>query len=119
MTSRAEQDRVKLCLSCDRLIPFDAAVCPLCGNTQPTAGKRKACVVCSASIPDRSIYCSECGCLAVRTVFMSNGETGPMKRADREEGKIAGLARGVMAAAAMLFEGWMVLEVLGSHWGLS
>jgi len=114
MESRAERERVKPCLSCDRWIPFHAMTCPHCGKEQPAGGREKPCAVCSAAIPRRSLYCPECGCLAVPAAFVSGaGIAREREGAGDGEGRAAEFVRRALAAAAFLFEAWVVLDVTG------
>jgi RNA polymerase subunit RPABC4/transcription elongation factor Spt4 len=60
-------ERVKPCLSCDALIPFEAKVCPLCSSRQAALPSTRPCPSCSTSLEPRALFCPKCGKLAVPT----------------------------------------------------
>lgn len=113
MAARSEGERVKLCLACDRLIPFPVRTCPHCGKDQPVEG-RMNCPVCSASIPNRSLFCPDCGRPAVPCAFMP-GRERVMEGGEEAAGAervLEGWSR-VSVAAGLILEAWVVLEVTG------
>ncbi|MHC4944149.1 MAG: double zinc ribbon domain-containing protein [Planctomycetota bacterium] len=64
MANQRDQGRVKPCLECDKLIPYEARICPHCKSDQAAPAKR-ACPHCAASIQKSAIYCTDCGKLTV------------------------------------------------------
>lgn len=58
-------ERVRFCLDCGAVLPFDATRCPACGAREPgaatTAGPRRPCPACGVSQPESLLFCSACG----------------------------------------------------------
>ncbi len=67
------EERVKPCLECMAVIPFDAEVCSLCGSrTRKSPDGEEAvrpCLACDALVPEQDLFCPACGdfALAVKT----------------------------------------------------
>lgn len=63
------EERVRPCLECGTILPFDAEVCSLCGEQYRVLSKRgganaeavKPCLACDAIIPERHLFCPNCG----------------------------------------------------------
>lgn len=105
------EERVKPCLDCGTIIPFDAEMCSLCGAS---AGRRsnatsadeepiKPCMACEALIPASALFCPECGDFTLSVAAVS-GSVPPI--GSREGGAAAALSRVVavvIAAAGLLF----------------
>ena len=66
MAASKKEERVKFCLNCDRLIPFDEEICPSCKSFQEPEGKR-TCKRCGIALHKDAIYCPGCGQLDVKT----------------------------------------------------
>lgn len=64
MTGNDAEQRVKLCLSCDDLIPYEAEICPSCKNSQ-ILGEEKDCPICSTRLHEKALFCPKCDHLAV------------------------------------------------------
>ncbi len=67
----ATEERVRPCLECETVLPFDTEVCGLCGTRTRTAAADeeeavKPCLACEALIPESDIFCSNCGDFALR-----------------------------------------------------
>ena len=63
------EERVRPCLECGTILPFDAESCSLCG-VRLGAGEGeeeavKPCVVCEELISEEDIFCPECGDFAL------------------------------------------------------
>ena len=64
-TAPSAEERVRPCLECGTILPFDAEICSLCGERYATsridAEAVKPCMACDAVIPARHLFCPECG----------------------------------------------------------
>ena len=59
-------ERIKQCVKCEALIPFESVVCPHCHGKQSLEGAR-TCPRCSIPLHPKSLFCSGCGTLTVPT----------------------------------------------------
>lgn len=64
------EERVKACLQCGTVLPFDAELCSLCGaSARPGAAARafsdpepiKPCLACQSLIAESALFCPDCG----------------------------------------------------------
>lgn len=64
-------ERVKWCLHCEAILPFDQETCSVCGASAGAAsgaGGEEAvrpCVTCSELIPEADFFCPKCGDFAL------------------------------------------------------
>jgi len=68
-SSASMEERVKPCLACGTIMPFDGEVCSLCGAREAGAQGEEAikpCLACEALIPEDDIFCPDCGDFALR-----------------------------------------------------
>ena len=82
------EERVKPCLECGTILPFDAELCSLCGVSARAAKAAdepepiKPCLACGALIGESALFCPDCGdfTLSVETPSLADlprvGETG-------------------------------------------
>ena len=60
-----DPDRVRLCLSCGQVLPFEQRTCTSCGHFDPTAEKpdeaTSTCPACGASKRETLLFCPRCG----------------------------------------------------------
>lgn len=109
--ARAEEDRVRPCLECGNLLPFDAEICSLCGDRAAARDDEavKPCLACGAVIGANQLFCPECGDF---TLSIAAGEASIPPLGEREGRAIRMVAHvlafGVLAAAAAL----LVMSVL-------
>jgi uncharacterized membrane protein YvbJ len=58
-------ERVRFCLECGAVLPFDATRCPACGASEPGArpagGPGAPCPACGALQPAGLLFCGACG----------------------------------------------------------
>ncbi|MFH0944683.1 MAG: zinc ribbon domain-containing protein [Planctomycetota bacterium] len=63
------EERVRPCLECGTILPFDAESCSLCGvrfaSGEGEEEAVKPCVACEALISEEDIFCPECGDFAL------------------------------------------------------
>lgn len=64
LPQNADKERVKACLKCDQLIPFDARKCPYCKGDQ-ASGTGRNCAQCSTALPKGALFCPICGALSI------------------------------------------------------
>lgn len=107
------EERVKPCLECGTILPFDAEICSSCG-TRAQSGKEdssrdeepvKPCLACGALIGEEALFCPECGDF---TLSVRGATTRAPPIGAREGGLAAALSRAVailvfVSALAMLF----------------
>lgn len=60
-----DAERVRSCLGCGELVPFELRTCPACGHHEPlasaAAGQARACPACEHEVPDERLFCGACG----------------------------------------------------------
>jgi hypothetical protein len=60
-----DPDRVRFCLSCGQVLPFEQRTCTSCGHFDPTAEKpdeaTSTCPACGASKRETLLFCPRCG----------------------------------------------------------
>lgn len=82
LSGSPDEGRVKPCLECGTILPFDATTCSLCGA--PVGGGDeeavKPCLACEKIVPFDAFYCPECG------DFAAPLEGPPPTRAPRPRG---------------------------------
>lgn len=69
MTDAATPDeahRVRACLECGELVPYEQRSCPHCGHHEPllptpVAADREACPECGEEVASRLVFCPHCG----------------------------------------------------------
>jgi hypothetical protein len=109
-------ERVRFCLQCGEVLPFDAARCPACGTLEAVlpvmAGPGDdllPCPACGAARPASLLFCPRCG-----------AESGAARPAPRSEPAVPAAGRGsgvatlgvVLALLAPLCALLVVLELL-------
>ena len=105
------EERVRPCLECGTILPFDAELCSLCGvSVRPGARKAnepeavKPCLACEALIGESALFCPDCGDFTLSVAAPDAGTIPPV----RESGSaVAFVSRSVSvliaaSAAAML-----------------
>jgi len=113
--SIGHDDRVKPCLQCESILPFDAETCSLCGATcRPDAGEEavKPCLTCGALIPETGFFCPECGDYAAD---LPSGSDSIPPLGERERGALTVLSRMLawsVAIAAILMVASATLDLL-------
>jgi RNA polymerase subunit RPABC4/transcription elongation factor Spt4 len=61
-------ERVKWCLHCEAILPFDQETCSVCGASAAAGGADEAvrpCLTCSELIPEADFFCPKCGDFAL------------------------------------------------------
>ena len=128
--NEAVEERVKPCLECGTILPFDAEVCSLCGAREGgSAGAEEAikpCLACEALIPEDDIFCPKCGDFALRVDVDRGAQSRP--RIGASEGFAAQLLSRVVSivivvsaallAGAVAFD-WARLRGLDDFTGMS
>lgn len=112
--AEAAEERVKPCLECGTIVPFDAEVCSLCGSRAGGSADEEAvkpCLACEALIAEDDLFCPECGDFALR-VDVDRGMQ-PRPRIGAQEGGAAQVLSRVLAVVVAL--GAVVLLV-GDAW---
>lgn len=103
------EERVKICLECETILPFDAEVCSLCGTRclrKPGDEEAvKPCLACEALIPASDLFCPVCGDFTL-TVRAEGRTLAPLGA--REGGLSVLLAR---IAAVAIAAGGLALAV--------
>ncbi len=100
-------ERVKPCLDCEAVIPFDAEVCSLCGSrTRKSPDGEEAvrpCLACDALVPEQDLFCPACGdfALAIRSHERPGGRL-PEPLGTREGRAANVLTRGVAMMVALI-----------------
>lgn len=64
----AGTERVKWCLHCEAILPFDQETCSVCGASTGASGAEEAvrpCLTCSELIPETDFFCPKCGDFAL------------------------------------------------------
>ena len=60
-----EPDRVRFCLACGQVLPFEQRTCTSCGHFDPTADRpdepTSICPACGASKRQSLLFCPRCG----------------------------------------------------------
>ncbi len=64
-TGSMAEERVRPCLECGTILPFDAEICSLCGERyrvgRISEEAVKPCLACDEIIPARHLFCPKCG----------------------------------------------------------
>lgn len=62
---RADGERVRFCMHCNEMVPFDVRVCPACGQFEPQPADeraaQRACGSCDRPVPASRVLCPHCG----------------------------------------------------------
>ena len=62
---RADGERVRFCMNCNEVVPFDVRVCPACGQFEPQPADeraaQRACAACERPVPAARVLCPHCG----------------------------------------------------------
>ena len=53
-------ERIRVCLACGELVPFEERTCPSCGHDEPIEGLAP-CPGCGQAVPEELIFCPGCG----------------------------------------------------------
>ena len=65
MLPRADGERVRFCMNCNEVVPFDVRVCPACGQFEPQPSDERAaqrdCASCDKPVPASRVLCPHCG----------------------------------------------------------
>lgn len=101
------EERVRPCLECGTILPFNAEICSLCGERYRVGRideeAVKSCLACDEIIPARHLFCPKCGDFTLEVAVPS--EFVPQIGA-REgavvQGAVRLLAIGTVASAAVL-----------------
>ncbi len=118
MTEAAEE-RVRPCLECGTILPFDAEVCSLCGSRGAGAAAEEAvkpCLACEALIGEDDIFCPACGDFALR-VDVDRGMQ-PRPRIGAQEGGAAQLLARVLAVVVAVGAATLAFGVAADWWRL-
>lgn len=102
--AEAAEERVKPCLECGTILPFDAEACSLCGvfaGRKSSADEAvKPCLACNALIAEEDFFCPSCGDFALRVDV--DQDLRPRERIGAQEGGAAqGLSRVLAAVVAL------------------
>jgi predicted RNA-binding Zn-ribbon protein involved in translation (DUF1610 family) len=112
MESPPDGDRVRFCLSCGEVVPFDVRACPACGHydavpTSPT-GPLAKCPSCDVEIAAALCFCPSCGReTAAAPAFPEVREVSRDGVPEDEPGAAGLLAAGVAWAAPLSVLGAM------------
>ena len=106
----SSEERVRPCLECGTILPFNADACSLCGTRMTEGGAVeeavKPCMACEALISEEDIFCPECGDFALRVSTDSQAAVlAPL-------GTQAGQAVTVLARALSVLVAVLALAVL-------
>jgi len=105
------EERVRPCLECGTILPFNAEICSLCGERYRVGRideeAVKSCLACDEIIPARHLFCPKCGDFTLEVAIPS--DFVPQIGA-REGALVQGAVRvlavsTVIAAAALLVVG--------------
>ncbi|MBI4878299.1 MAG: zinc ribbon domain-containing protein [Planctomycetes bacterium] len=119
----AQDERVRPCLECGTILPFDAEVCSLCGTCVQAGAEEavKPCLACEALIPESDFFCPQCGDFALR-VPVEAGASHVPPLGSQEGRAMTVLSRAVSIAVfltalllvgAVAVEAWRVRAFLG------
>lgn len=108
MHDDSDKDRVKPCLACDQLIPFNAGKCPYCRSDQADPASR-TCLRCASSIERTSIFCPHCGILTTSTASVSSSPSKKLSTLIGRE-KVFEMGVAVLEASAFLCLAWLVAD---------
>lgn len=109
----AAEERVKPCLECGTIMPFDAEVCSLCGSRAGGAAAEEAvkpCLACENLLAEADIFCSKCGDFALR-VDVDRGMQ-PRSRIGAQEGGAAQVLSRFLAVAIAVAAGFLVVTIV-------
>jgi RNA polymerase subunit RPABC4/transcription elongation factor Spt4 len=107
------EERVKPCLQCEAVLPFDAETCSLCGASSRKSGAEEAvkpCLTCGELLPAADFFCPECGDFAL-SIPAESTHTAPLGQ--REQGALAVLSRTLawtIAIAALVLLATVALD---------
>jgi RNA polymerase subunit RPABC4/transcription elongation factor Spt4 len=62
---RADGERVRFCMNCNEVVPFDVRVCPACGQFEPQPaderGAQRTCAACERPVSATLVLCPHSG----------------------------------------------------------
>ncbi len=111
-------ERVRFCLECGEVLPFDAVRCPGCGTLESmppapgarsTSGEQGTCPACGAARPENLLFCPRCGVEFGAPAGVARA--GLVQATERQATVIAGLST-VLALLAPLCALLVVLQLL-------
>lgn len=117
------EERVKPCIKCGAIMPFDEEVCSLCGTRAAGTGEGeeavKPCMACEELISEEDLFCPKCGDFSLR-VAADTSATDVVPLGIREGGAVSLLARGlavvimllaVVVTVTVILEAWRVRDL--------
>lgn len=107
----AGTERVKWCLHCEAILPFDQETCSVCGASTAANGGEEAvrpCLTCSELIPEADFFCPKCGDFALA---VPAHDAGAPALAAFEAGTVTLLQR-VLALTLFVGAGALVVTVV-------